>query len=48
MPAALELTFINSKKVNINNKKNTSYYPIKGIDYPNIKRHKDVKLIFEN
>ena len=48
MPAALELTFINSIKVNINNEKNTNYYPIKGIDYPNIKRHKDVKLIFEN
>ena len=48
MPAALELTFINSKKININNEKNTNFYPIKGIDYPNIKRHKDVKLTFEN
>ena len=48
LPSALELTFVNCKKIDVTLKKNTYFYPIKGIDYPNVKRHKDVKLTFEN
>lgn len=46
LPGALELTFVNIAKININSEKNTYFYPMNGIDYPNVKRHKDVKLTF--
>ena len=44
----MELTFVNTEKIEINLDKNTNLYPIKGIDFPNVKRHKDVELIFED
>lgn len=47
-PGAMELTFVNTEKIEINLDKNTNLYPIKGIDFPNVKRHKDVELIFED
>ena len=46
LPGALELTFINIAKINIDSEKNTYFYPMNGIDYPNVRRHKDIKLTF--
>ena len=45
-PYALELSFINSKIVGESKNKNINYYPIPGLDYPNVKRNKDIKIIF--
>ena len=48
LPGALELTFVNITKININSEKNTYFYPMNHIDFPNVKRHKDVKLEFKD
>jgi hypothetical protein len=45
-PYALELTFVNSKKIKYKNKKNLKKYPIANIDYPSVKRNEDINLIF--
>jgi len=45
-PYALELCFINSKIVNISKKKNFNHYPIISLDYPNVRRNKDIEIIF--
>jgi len=45
-PYALELTFVNSKKIKYKNKINLTKYPIANIDYPNVKRNEDINLIF--
>jgi len=46
-PYGLEITFINDKKVNLSKRKNLSKYPIKGIDFPNVRRNKDIDLFFK-
>tara|TARA_B100001057_G_scaffold228794_1_gene229069 strand:- start:1615 stop:2394 length:780 start_codon:yes stop_codon:yes gene_type:complete len=46
-PYALELSFLNSKIVDISKRKNLNHYPITGLDYPNVKRNEDIKLIFK-
>tara|TARA_B100001057_G_scaffold141887_1_gene141598 strand:- start:730 stop:1509 length:780 start_codon:yes stop_codon:yes gene_type:complete len=45
-PYALELTFVNSKKIKYKNTTNLREYPIADIDYPSVKRNEDIKLIF--
>lgn len=45
-PYALELTFVNSKKIKYKNKTNLKKYPIANIDYPSVKRNEDISLIF--
>jgi len=46
LPYSLELTFINTKLFKFFNKKNNNDYPIKNLDYPSVKRNKDIKLRF--
>ena len=45
-PYALEITFINSKLIKTKKKINMQNYPIAKLDYPSVKRNKDIKLIF--
>lgn len=45
-PEALELTLINIKNIRLYKKKNLHTYPLKGIDFPNVKRNNDVQLNF--
>jgi len=44
-PYAIEITFINSKFYKFQ-KKNNYNYPIKNLDYPSVKRNKDIILKF--
>lgn len=46
-PLALEITFINSNLIKKSKKKNFYDYPIYNIDYPSVKRNKDIKLVFK-
>ena len=46
LPYAIEMTFINKKKISLSNKKTIFSYPIKKLDYPNVKRYEDIKIIF--
>ena len=45
-PYALELCFINKRIIGKSKNRNLNYYPLSGLDYPNVKRNKDIKLIF--
>ena len=45
-PYALEISFVNTKSIKTAKKKNFQNYPIVKLDYPNVKRNKDIKLIF--
>ena len=45
-PNVIELSLINSKKFKVNKDKSTYKYPIEGLDYKNLKRRKDIKIIF--
>lgn len=45
-PYALELSFVNSKLINLGKKNNLRNYPIAKLDYPSVKRNEDIKLIF--
>ena len=47
-PEALELTLINIKNIEFIQKKNLNTYPIKGIDFPNVRRNNDIDLNFYN
>ena len=44
-PYAIEITFLNSKFYKFQ-KKNNYNYPIKNLDYPSVKRNKDIILKF--
>ena len=45
-PYALEITFINSRLIKNIKKNNMQNYPIVNLDFPSVKRNKDIKLIF--
>jgi hypothetical protein len=45
LPYAIEITFINSKFYKFQ-KKNNYNYPIENLDYPSVKRNKDIILKF--
>ena len=45
-PNAIEMTLINSKKYMTNKSKSKLSYPIKGLDYKNLKRRPDIELNF--
>ena len=45
-PLALEITFINSKLVRNKKIKNLRKYPLDKLDYPSVRRNKDINLIF--
>jgi len=47
IPSYLELTFVNCKKIKCDKGNSKYLYPIKGLDYPNIPRLKDIKLNFK-
>ena len=47
-PNCIELTFINSEKFHVDEKKSELNYPINNLDSSNMKRRKDLQLIFEN
>ena len=47
-PEALELTLINIKNIKFTQKKNLHTYPIKGIDFPNVRRNNDININFDN
>ena len=44
MPVTLEMTFRNKKIYPIKKKKHIKKFPIKYLDYPNYKNHKDLKF----
>ena len=46
-PKCIELTLINKKYLSIKKRRNFNKYPIYGLDYPNLKRKKDIDLRFE-
>ena len=46
IPDTLEMTFVNKKNYLIKAKKSKYEYPLKGIDYPNLKRREDISLNF--
>lgn len=46
MPEFLEMTFVNKNFVNISKKLTNNKYPIKFLDYPNLKRREDLSLKF--
>ena len=46
-PSAIEITFVNSKKIKYKKDKNNKNYPIKGLDYPSVKRREEIPLIFK-
>ena len=41
-----EISFINLKLIKTEKKNNLQNYPITKLDYPNAKRNKEIKLIF--
>ena len=45
-PNAIEMTLINSKKYKTNKNKSKLSYPIKGLDFKNLKRRQDIELKF--
>ena len=47
LPLGLEITFVNSKLIKTIKKKNLLKYPIDKLDYPSVKRNKDIKLFFK-
>ena len=46
-PIGLEMTLINKKKIKLSRAKNNRVYPIKGLDFPNVKRNPDIQLKFK-
>ena len=47
IPQVIEMTLINPRKFKIKNKKTNRIYPVKGLDFKNRKRGKDIKIVFE-
>ncbi len=45
-PHAIEITFINTKKLTYKKKNNLKNYPISGLDFPSVKRNDDIKINF--
>ena len=45
-PYAIELSFINSKLIKLQPKKNFENYPITKLDYPSVKRNEDIEIKF--
>jgi len=45
-PYAIELSFINSKLIKLQPKKNFENYPIAKLDYPSVKRNEDIEIKF--
>ena len=45
-PYAIEITFINIKRLKYEKKINSKKYPISGLDFPSVKRNDDVKINF--
>ena len=41
------MTLINKKKIKLSRAKNNRVYPIKGLDFPNVKRNPDIQLKFK-
>ena len=46
IPRVLEISLLNKKKFKISKNKSNYSYPICGLDYSNLKRREDIKLIF--
>ena len=46
IPLVLEITFLNKKRFKISKKKSKNRYPIKGLDFGNLKRRDDINLTF--
>ena len=47
IPQVIEMTLINPIKFRIKNKKTRRKYPIKGLDFKNYKRGKEIKITFD-
>ena len=47
IPQVIEMTLINPKKFKIKNKKTKKNYPIKGLDFKNRERGRDIKIAFD-
>ena len=45
-PYAIEITFINIKRLKYEKKINLKKYPISGLDFPSVKRNDDIKINF--
>ena len=46
IPQVIEMTLINPKKFKIKNKKTSRIYPIKGLDFKNRKKGKEINITF--
>ena len=46
IPQVIEMTLINPRKFKIKNKKTHRNYPIKGLDFKNRKRGKEINITF--
>jgi len=46
IPQVIEMTLINPKKFKIKNKKTSRIYPIKGLDFKNRKKGKEININF--
>ena len=47
-PNVIEVTLLNSKKIFVNRQKSRKIYPIKGLDFKNLKRRQDIKIKFND
>mgnify|MGYP001269475509 FL=1 len=45
-PYAIEITFINVKRIKYEKKSNFKNYPISGLDFPSVKRNDDIRINF--
>lgn len=46
-PSCLELTLVNSNYIHVEKIRSIDTYPLKRLDFPNLKRQKDIKINFE-
>lgn len=46
-PVCLELTLVNSDCINLGKTRSIDTYPLKGLDFPNLKRRRDIKINFD-
>ena len=46
-PKCIELTFVNSDCIKVKKQLSNLKYPIKNLDFPNLKRRKDININFD-
>lgn len=46
-PTCIELTLVNSNSIYVEKSRSIDKYPLTGLDFPNLKRRKDIKISFD-